>query len=152
MDAVGPAELVEVAVVFDGDTIELADGRRVRLVQIDTPEGGEHEECYAEEARAALLGWVSRGTEARLVADPLLDQEDRYGRLLRYVTIGGANINLELGRAGAATAWFVGGKRGAIADELLRAVRDARTERRGLWGACPGTPLEPLSGGSDGPG
>ena len=152
MDVVEPTELVEVAVVFDGDTIELADGRRVRLVQIDTPEGGKHEECYAKEARAALREWVSRGTEARLVADPLLDQDDRCGRLLHYATIGGANINLELGRAGAATVWFVGGKRGAIADELLRAARDARTERRGLWGACPGTPFEPLSGAQTGPG
>ena len=152
MDAVGPAELVEVAAVFDGDTVELADGRRVRLVQIDTPESGEHGECYAEEARAALREWVSRGAEATLVADPLLDQEDRYGRLLRYVTIGGANVNLELVRAGAATVWFVSGKRGAIADELLRAARDARAEERGLWGACPGTPFQPLSGAQTGPG
>ena len=35
--------------VIDGDTVELADGRRVRYLGIDTPESGEY---YAENAIA----------------------------------------------------------------------------------------------------
>ena len=45
------AEGAVVARVIDGDTVELVDGRRVRLVQIDTPEKGT--ECYGDEASAA---------------------------------------------------------------------------------------------------
>ena len=41
--AVSPAV---VATVTDGDTVRLADGRRVRLVQIDTPELNTGE-CYS---------------------------------------------------------------------------------------------------------
>ena len=150
-DVIGPSELVEVEFVLDGGTIELTDGRRVRLVQIDTPEGGESEECYADEAREALREWVPSGAEVTLVADPFLDQEDRFGRLLRYVYVGSTNVNLELVRDGAATVWFVGGDQGALAEELLRAGMAARDEGRGLWGACPGTPFETRVGAETGP-
>lgn len=151
IDAIGPSELVQVAFVLDGDTIELADGRRVRLVQVDTPEGGEGEECYADEAREALRDRVADGSEVTLVADPFLDEEDRFGRLLRYVYTGATNVNLELVREGAATVWFVDGDEGVFAQELLVAGRAARAAGAGLWGACPGTPFEPLGGAETGP-
>ena len=150
-ESIGPSELVDVAVVLDGDTIELADGRRVRLVQIDTPEGGEGEECYADEAREALRELAPSGSRVTLVADPFLDQEDRFGRLLRYVYVGNTNVNLELVRLGAATVWFVGGDQGALAEELLETGMAARDEGRGLWGACPGTPFETRGGAETGP-
>jgi endonuclease YncB( thermonuclease family) len=50
---------------------------------------------------------------------------------------------MELVRRGAASAWFVGRDHGRYADDLLDAARDARTEARGLWAACPGTVLDP---------
>src|SRR5262245_34070256 len=81
---------VVVATVVDGDTIELRNGRRVRLLQIDTPELGSHE-CYAREAAAALRELLPAGSVVRLTADPKLDRLDRYGRLLRYVFEGGRN-------------------------------------------------------------
>jgi len=39
-----------VARVIDGDTIEVASGARIRLVQIDTPELGSGE-CYSRKGR-----------------------------------------------------------------------------------------------------
>ena len=39
--------------VADGDTLTVAGGKRVRLVQIDTPELGSGE-CYSRAARRAL--------------------------------------------------------------------------------------------------
>jgi micrococcal nuclease len=83
------------------------------------------------------------GTTITLEADPRLDQVDRYGRLLRYVHRAGTNVNLELVRRGAASVWFFDGDRGRYADRLLAAARDAKAERRGLWGACPRTRLDP---------
>ena len=131
-----------VAAVVDGDTIELADGRRVRLVQIDAPELDERE-CYAEESANVLGRLIPPGTNVTLEADPLLDQVDRYGRLLRYVRKGRVNVNVALVRQGAATVWFYGGDRGRYAERLLHAAREARADGRGLWRACPGTRFDP---------
>jgi endonuclease YncB( thermonuclease family) len=37
------------------------------------------------------------------------------------------------------------------ASALLRAARQARADRRGLWGACPGTPFDPYHAADTGP-
>lgn len=134
-----------VARVVDGDTIELASRRQVRLVQIDAPEGNQGE-CYAGKAGAALRALLPEGTAVRLQADPRLDKVDAYGRLLRYVFKGRQNVNLTLVRRGAASVWFFLGERGRYAEALLRAARNAKGAGRGLWGACPGTRLDPLHG------
>lgn len=136
------ATTARVARVVDGDTIALADGRRVRLVQIDAPEEQEGE-CYADEARAALERLLPPRTSVRLEADERLDAVDPYGRLLRYAHRGSVNVNLVLVERGAASVWFFDGDRGRYADELLAAAREARAKRRGLWRACPRTPLAP---------
>ena len=125
-----------VASVTDGDTLRLTDGRRVRLVQVDTPELGGGE-CYSRAARTQLLALARPGTRVRLTTDPRLDRVDRYGRLLAYVTVGRTNVNVELVRRGAATVYFYRGERGIHAGELLAAGGAARSARRGLWGACP---------------
>ncbi len=137
--AVSPAV---VATVTDGDTVRLADGRRVRLVQIDTPELNTGE-CYSRAARKALLRLVPERSAVGLETDPGLDQVDRYGRLLRYLRRGGANVNVELVRQGAAAPYFYGGDLGRYAGRLLSAAKAAKAARRGLWGACPGTVLDP---------
>jgi len=46
-----PAGTVTVARIVDGDTLDLADGRTVRLVQIDTPELGSGERPSRHYAR-----------------------------------------------------------------------------------------------------
>jgi micrococcal nuclease len=138
---------VEVDQVVDGDTIVLADGTRVRLVQIDAPERGSAAECFGDEARAAARRLLPEGTSVRLERDPATDDRDDFDRLLRYaVRRDGTNVNLRLVADGAAAPYFYGGTRGRHAGELERSAREARTARRGLWGACPGTPLEPGRG------
>ena len=131
-----------VASVYDGDTLTLRDGRRVRLLQIDTPELGSGE-CYSRAARVALLRLVPVGATVTLEVDPRLDRVDRYGRLLRYVRRAGANVNLELVRDGAAAPYFYRGARGRYAPELLAAALQAKAAKRGLWKACPSTVLAP---------
>jgi micrococcal nuclease len=124
-----------VARVGDGDTLDLRSGGRVRLVQIDAPELGEGE-CYARSARRELERLAPPGTNVELERDAGLDDEDRFGRLLRYVRVGGTNVNVELVRRGAATPYFFRGERGRVAGELLAAVARARAAGRGMWGAC----------------
>jgi micrococcal nuclease len=143
----GAAQVAEggvVASVFDGDTLALTDGRRVRLLQIDTPELGTGE-CYSRAARTALVALVPLGSRISLEADPALDRIDRYGRLLRYVRRGAANVNLELVRRGAAAPYFYGNEEGRYAASLLAAAKGAKAARRGLWKACPSTVLDPNS-------
>jgi micrococcal nuclease len=141
----GSQQEATVARVGDGDTIDLTDGRRIRLVQIDAPELGDGE-CYGREAARALRKLLPEGATVRLVADPRLDDVDRFGRLLRYVHLGATNVNLELVGRGTAAPWFFGGARGRYADALLDAARAAEAERRGLWGACPAARLDPEHG------
>ena len=145
------SQLARVRYVIDGDTVVLAGGEHVRLVQIDAPEVQERE-CYGAQARSLLRRWLPPGTTVRVEADPRLDQVDRYGRLLRYLFRGATNVNLELVRAGAATVWFYDHDRGRYAGPLLAAARAARTARRGLWAACPATPFDPFHAADTGPG
>ncbi len=138
-----PAQVsATVASITDGDTLRLTNGARVRLLQIDTPELGTGE-CYSRAARTALLIRVPVGSRVVLEADPRLDRVDRYGRLLRYVHRGTANVNVALVRAGAAAPWFYGGVRGKYASRLYAEAVRAKAARRGLWGACRGTVLDP---------
>ena len=62
-----------------------------------------------------------------------------------------ATVNLGLVEQGAAVPYFFRGERGAFADELLSAANEARSGRRGLWGACPGAKLDPNRGSLTGP-
>jgi micrococcal nuclease len=140
-----PVQDATVARVGDGDTIDLADGSRVRLVQIDAPELGEGE-CYGRQAAETLRELLPEGATVRLEPDPHLDDVDRFGRLLRYVHLGETNVNLELVRRGAASVWFFERDRGRYADELLDAADAAEKAGRGLWGACPGARLVPERG------
>jgi len=138
-----------VGYVNDGDTLRTASGRRVRLVQIDAPE--LHGDCYGKAALVALRRLAPPGTKITLVRDPALDEVDRYGRLLRYVVVSGTNVNLALVREGVATPYFFHHDRGRYAGDLLAAVADARTKRRGLWAACPRARLNTGIGSITGP-
>jgi endonuclease YncB( thermonuclease family) len=96
----GAGRTFRVSHVVDGDTLDLADGRRVRLVGIDTPEVGE---CGYAEASAALARLVL----GRRVTLGMSDEDhDRYGRLLRYVDVAGVDAGLQLVRRGLAVARY----------------------------------------------
>lgn len=127
--------------VVDGDTVEVKlDGQveRVRLLGIDTPESvrpGTPVECFAPEASQEAKTLLPGGTKVRLERDR--EARDRYGRLLAYVyrADDGAFVNLELVRSGHAGVLVLAPNR-ARAPELRAAESEARSSRRGLWGAC----------------
>jgi len=123
-----------VARVVDGDTIDLDNGDRIRLVQIDAPE--RRSECYGAKAGKVLRQLLPVGTEIQLRGDPNLDRVDRYGRLLRYVYRGKTNVNIVLVKRGAASAYFYRGDKGRFASQLAAAATHARDQGTGAWGAC----------------
>ena len=131
-----------IAKVYDGDTITLSTGERVRFLQIDTPELSPAE-CYGDEARSALVSLLSTPGQLTLKTDPKLDKVDRYGRLLRYVFIGKTNINLKLVEIGAAAPYFYKGDKGQYSTQILKAAQTAKSKSLGLWKTCPGTQLTP---------
>ena len=64
--------------VSDGDSFRCSDGRRVRLIGIDTPE--LQQRPFGPRARTALLGLVPVGATVRLERDAA--PVDRYSREL----------------------------------------------------------------------
>jgi len=127
--------------VIDGDTIVArVQGRdeHVRLIGIDTPETVAPERpvmCFGPEASAELHRLLPDGTPIRLVRD--VEARDAYGRLLAYVyrATDGTFVNQALARSGFADVLAIAPNT-AHGEELRAAVIDAKTARRGLWGAC----------------
>lgn len=115
-----------VARVIDGDTFLLQGGEKVRLLGINAPEEGQP---YFEEATARLRELVE-GRQIKLERD-VVDQ-DRYGRLLRYVFLEGRNINVELVREGLAHVYLIPPNLKYEA-ELRAAEEEARAAGRGIW-------------------
>lgn len=116
--------------VIDGDTIELANGERVRYIGIDTPERGQPFYEVAKRFNAQLV----EGKHVELEFD--VQQRDKYGRLLAYVYVehNGKRVfvNAELIKQGYALAYTVP-PNVKYADEFVRLQRTARHQGLGLW-------------------
>jgi micrococcal nuclease len=140
----GEGSPARVASVVDGDTVELADGRRVRYIGIDTP---EVDQPYAADATALNRSLVE-GQDVWLETDA--QPTDQYGRLLAYVWAGDTFVNLELVRQGYATAYTVP-PNVRHADAFVQAEREAREAGRGLW-APAGVPIRITALNYDAPG
>jgi endonuclease YncB( thermonuclease family) len=117
-----------VRAVLDGRTLQLADGREVRLAGIEVPAG---EDLGADPARAALAQLATG--EITLKGSGL--GTDRYGRVVAYVFAPGETQSAQraLLRQGHARVAARVGDAGCAAD-LLAAERAARAARLGLWG------------------
>lgn len=120
--------------VHDGDTVFLEDGRKVRLLGIDTPEIGEHAECYGEEAAALLRRLLPEGSEVWVLPD--VEPLDQYGRSLLFIyTDDATNINLAMLQRGAAEVEQYAPNL-MLRDELELAESEARHGAEGMWGSC----------------
>ena len=126
--------------VVDGDTLDvrLASGKieRVRLIGIDTAEGGD---CYSAEATVRTRQ-LALSKQVVLRGDASQDTRDRYGRLLAYVWIpGGKDLGYQLIAGGYAKVYVF---RNAF--ERLSAYRNAEAGAKGAvagqWKAC-GAPV-----------
>ena len=138
----------KVQAVFDGDTVRLETGEKVRYLGMDAPEvahSGEPADCFGYAARKANSAMVLgkkvflryEGTDA-----------DHYGRLLAYVFLAdGTCVNLEMVKSGNACVYRTSEGFGML-PEFIRAQREAIMARRGLWGACPARPAAVYLGNS----
>ena len=124
--------------VIDGDTIVVSGcpEDRVRFLLIDTPEITNPAECYGAEAKRYVAGRLAKGSRVRLDAGVL--DEDQFGRSLRFIWLGDELLNLTLVREGYATRYRAA-EETRFADVIAAAESEARSARRGMWGAvCDG--------------
>ena len=112
--------------VIDGDTVELADGSRVRYLCMDTPERGAPFYAEAKERNSELVD----GKVVRL--EPGVRDVDKYGRLLRYLYVGDVFVNAELVRGGFART-LIFDEEEVHAGVLRRLEDEAARAGRGLW-------------------
>jgi micrococcal nuclease len=75
-------EEAKITRVIDGDTVELSDGRRLRMIGINTPENTSKTEPYGKEASDYTKSMLT-GKTVFLEKD--VSDVDRYGRLLRII-------------------------------------------------------------------
>lgn len=130
-DACGPA-FATVLRVVDGDTLDLGDGTRVRILGIDAPETGDTPECGGAQAAEFLDGMLT-GRRVALSFDTACF--DRYGRLLAHVRFGDESAGLALLDRGLACPAFVPPNL-AHREAFERAAQVARARGLGLWGEC----------------
>jgi micrococcal nuclease len=119
--------------VIDGDTIVLADGRRIRYIGINAPElGGKRgpAERFGPEARDFNRKLVGR-KRVRLEFDS--ERKDQYGRTLAYVFLPDNTFaNAELVKSG--NAYRVFRSPNTRYDSLLVQVqRQAMAKKTGMW-------------------
>ncbi|MBI1308475.1 MAG: thermonuclease family protein [Proteobacteria bacterium] len=122
-----------VAKVIDGDTVVLASGEHVRLLDINTPEIGHDDEPDEPGARAASVALrnMALGKDVKLVYGP--QEYDQYGRLLAHLYLqDGSWVNGELVAQGLAHIYTFGDNELKTA-QLLPLEEKARAEKKGLW-------------------
>lgn len=122
--------------VYDGDTIVLRGGQRVRYLGIDAPEVAHESkpgECFGEEARRRNAELVMHQM-VHLSYD--IEKHDKHGRLLAYVVLpGGKDVAAEMIRSGCAYVYRT--SLGLLKTaEFLSLQREAIRKRTGMWGAC----------------
>lgn len=126
-----PNQIVGVASVIDGDTLEI-HGERIRLSGIDAPERGQRCAGGVNVYQSASLA-LSNAIEGHTVRCEV-SEEDRYGRHVAQCSVAGSDLALHMVEAGWARDW-----RRYSHGRYAAAERQARSASRGVWGmSCPG--------------
>ena len=125
---------VNVARVIDGDTIEVADGRRIRLLGIDAPEvgfDGSEPQFWSHQS----TDWLTDQIAGERVTLKIGQSEfDRYGRTLAWIyTSDGRLVNAESMRFGMSRLLPEFGLPASLETILRQAEAEARVARRGVW-------------------
>jgi len=134
--------------VVDGDTLKLSTGEKVRLIGVDTPELYYSEKLLKDSKRSGdsvetiqfLGAKASRFTrklclnkKVRLEYD--VEKRDRYKRLLAYVYLeDGTFLNAKIIEEGYGQLMTIP-PNVKYADYFRKLERQARNDKKGLWGS-----------------
>lgn len=133
------SKLYSIKKIVDGDTFWIDNGTdkglKVRLIGVNAPESRKTNrkdvEYYGKEAKNYLTKFLSN-KRVRLVYDVV--PKDRYGRTLAYVYLeDGTFLNAHLIKNGYASVMTIP-PNVKYADYFVKLQREARLNKRGLWG------------------
>jgi len=116
-------EIVNVTEVIDGDTFK-TEGSSIRLLCLNTPEKNKP---FYEEAKIFLAEY--EGKEIQILRDK--DDEDKYGRKLRFAFYGESFINKEIVEKGLSHLYLCEGTR--YYSDLKEAEEKAMENEVGIW-------------------
>lgn len=141
------AKYFKVKRIVDGDTFELENMEKVRLIGIDTPEkwssnklNRDAERTQKDKKTIQYLGLKASlycdslllGKLVRLEHDSTSQDRDKYNRLLRYAYLQDTILfNLKIIKDGYAYAYTIYPFK--YMKEFLEAQREASVNNRGLW-------------------
>jgi len=95
-DKLSKPEQATVKWVYDGDTLQLTDKRKIRIIGIDTPEVKHHRQkaqAYGAKAREALRELLKKN-DYQIFLRYGIEKKDKYSRFLAHVfTPDGINIS-----------------------------------------------------------
>ncbi len=134
----GMVQVVTVAHVYDGDTVRLEDGRRVRLLSINTPElglDGAPNQKFARQAKNAVEDFLAIDGKTLIYTD--IETQDKYHRYLAHIykqQSDGSVLSLERDLLIKGLAYHVVIPPNiALAECLAKAEEIAQWHKRGLW-------------------
>jgi len=113
------------AKILDGDTFQLPDGDRVRLLGVNAPEIGR---CGSAEAKDELTRLIS-GKSVRIEEE----KRDTYGRRMGLVFVGQTLVNKSMLAAGWARPDYT---QNSQSEKLKSAYHDAVDNNRGIHSLC----------------
>ena len=131
----------QVKYVIDGDTLVLDDGKKIRLIGVDTPEThlpDKPPERWGREATQFAQGFVNRAN-GRLQLQFDNERLDVYNRHLAYVWAGDKMLNEELLREGLARFRPRFRYSETMKRRFRTAEREAKSQNIGIWSDNPAT-------------
>jgi endonuclease YncB( thermonuclease family) len=128
------SETARVRYIYDGDTVQLDDGRKVRLIGINTPELARDDkpaELFAKLSKNLLHRLLNSDKTIKLIHG--VEEKDRYGRLLAHGFLtDGQNIQAELLKQGFARAISIPPNT-RLSSCYFEQEHKARCSKSGLW-------------------
>lgn len=118
--------------IYDGDTIKLEDGTKIRFLLVDTPEvyNVDTPEPYAEEASAFTKSLL---TDQEVFLEYDKERTDPYGRTLAYVYMAdGKMVNELLVEEGLADVKLYE-PNDKYHNKLLDVQNQAQKKKKGMW-------------------
>jgi micrococcal nuclease len=123
----------KVKMVYDGDTVRLEDGRKIRLLGINTPEVQHKNKMADAGGEQARLWLINKLQHAKVRLEIDAEKTDKYGRTLAHLfTENKEHINLSLLKAGLA-AVSIYPPNLLYVNELLAAENNAEQDKLGIW-------------------
>ena len=131
--------------VIDGDTLQIAGGEVIRLLDVDAPEFTESVDCGGELALSHAQSLMPRGTTLYVEYGP--DCRDDFGRLLAYVSTDRGDVGAALVERGLACAYDYDQSGGQRVTDYTAMQSQAQARGLGIWSYC----VRTVCGGPDEP-